>query len=341
MSFKYKCWGPRGSLPSPSLAGSAENPEFLTWGYGGNTSCYHLQAGPFSVIMDMGSGIKNLGNSMFKRGIAKDREHIVLISHYHWDHLQGGPFFGPFFMPTNKFHFHGFAPAGKESDVPFNDTVKHLLAEQQVSPHFPIAHGSMPSKKEYHTHQRQTSESFWYYIDEAGKLHFQAEYMEGVEDKGTLPATAKADPTRWIKITTIPLAHPDGCLGYLVEYMGDALLYATDVEPLRHPNLAICKAVTECKAVNGVKIVVLDGQYTEKKLATVTQTYGHGTPESCIDQAFACNLPEDAILLIHHHDPDHDDNTLHAMEVAAVAYAQKIGLKCRIQFAREGTVWEF
>jgi len=54
--IKITCWGPRGSLPSPSKKG------FNTTEFGGNTSCYHVEAGPFSIILDCGSGIRDLGN---------------------------------------------------------------------------------------------------------------------------------------------------------------------------------------------------------------------------------------------------------------------------------------
>ena len=190
----------------------------------------------------------------------------------------------------------------------------------------------MPSKKAYHTHRRQSSESFWYYLDENGKLEFQAEFMEGVEDKGTLPATAKADPTRWIKITTVQLNHPDGCLGYRVDYMGKSAVYATDNEPLRHANAALVKAS------EGVSWLLLDAQYDEGRLGGTTQTFGHGSPRACVDQAAASNLADDCILALHHHDPMHDDAKLYEMEVDAHHYAIEKAT-CRTVFAREGESW--
>jgi len=301
-------------------------------GYGGNTSCYHIEAGPFSIICDMGSGIANLGTDMFKTGCAVGKEHVILISHYHWDHLQGGPFFIPFFIPNNKFHFHGFAPAGMESTVPFDRVVEHLLSAQQMTPHFPVAHGSLPSKKDYHTHQRQFSESFWYYIDGKGKLEFQHEFSAEFDDKGTLPELTKSNPNNWIKITTIPLNHPDGCLGFRVDYMGKSVVYATDNEPLRYPNSAITK-VSE-----GASLLILDGQYDEKRLGGSTQTFGHGSPYSCVEQAAGAKLADDCTLVIHHHDPLHDDSKLYEMECNTHNYAIEKG-SCRTVFAREGDSW--
>ena len=332
MTIKITCCGSRGSLPTPSRAGRNGAPDFLTMGYGGNTSCYHIEAGPFSIICDMGSGISNLSSDMFKDGRAFKKEHIVLLSHYHWDHLQGGPFFGPFFIPSNKFHFHGFAPAGMEATVPFDRVVEHLLSEQQISPHFPVAHGSLPAKKDYHTHQRQFSESFWYYIDEQGRLEFQHEFSAFEVDKGTLPELTKANPKNWVKITTVPLNHPDGCLGFRVDYMGKSVVYATDNEPLRHPNAQLVKAS------KGASWLLLDGQYDEGRLGGMTQTFGHGSPRACVDQAAASELAPDGLLVIHHHDPVHDDSKLYEMELDAFNYAAERGVP-RTSFAREGDTW--
>jgi phosphoribosyl 1,2-cyclic phosphodiesterase len=331
--MKVTCYGSRGSIPSPSRKGRNGQPDFITYEYGGNTTCYHIEAGPFSLILDLGSGVANLGDDLMKTGKGFNKEHIVLISHYHWDHLQGGPFFVPFFIQSNKFHFHGFAPAGMETESKFDRTVEHLLSEQQVSPHFPVAHGALPSKKKYKSHQRQFAESFWYYIDEKGKLEFQHEFLPEYDTKGTLPMSAKSDPKNWIKITTIPLNHPDGCLGYRIEYMGKVAVYATDFEPLRFASDALVKAS------KGAHWLLLDGQYEESKIATTTQTFGHGTPKSCVEQAGSSELNENCYVIIHHHDPKHDDQKLYELEVECYEYAKAMNIK-NCSFAREGMVWE-
>lgn len=326
MTIKIKAYGTRGSLPTPSRKGRNGEPDFDTTEYGGNTSAYHVQAGPFSLILDMGSGIANMGADMLKDGRALGGSHIVLISHYHWDHIQGGPFFVPFFIQGNSFYFHGFAPAGMEIHTPFDLVVEKLLAEQQVSPHFPVAHGSLPAKKHYNTHQRQFSETFYYTFNRGGGI------SPAKEDDFIWSKKSDFHLENWIKITTIPLNHPDGCLGYRIEYMGKVIVYATDNEPLRHPNVQLVKGAA------GASWILLDGQYDEGRLKGMAQTFGHGSPRACVDQVRVTEMAPDGLLVIHHHDPAHDDTKLREIEKDTKAYATNVGA-CRTVFAREGDEW--
>jgi phosphoribosyl 1,2-cyclic phosphodiesterase len=317
-NIKITCWGPRGSLPSPSKKG------FSTTEFGGNTSCYHVEAGPFSVILDCGSGIRDLGNHLMATGKGFGKQFIVPLSHYHWDHIQGLPFCVPMFIAGNKFYFHGFAPSGHERGP--KPVVEAMLGHQQSNPHFLVAHTELPAERLYTDHARQFSETFWYkYVNS----------LLGIEkhEKGPGP---NDNPKNWIKFTTIPLNHPDGCLGYKIEYMGKSIVYATDNEPLRHTNAQLDKhaQLTDW--------LLLDGQYSEEQIGGMTQTFGHGTPAACIEQAKACLA---ALVVIHHHDPANDDKTLTAMEKATkrdcirLGYAAD-GLPGVVEFAREGVVWE-
>ena len=78
-----RCWGTRGSLPSPGPN---------TVRYGGNTSCVEVRAGDRVMIFDAGSGIRHLGDTLVRDGeVAAD----LFLSHFHWDHIQGLPFFRP------------------------------------------------------------------------------------------------------------------------------------------------------------------------------------------------------------------------------------------------------
>lgn len=318
------CGGHRGSIPSPS------RPGFSSMRYGGNTSSYHVQAGPFSFLMDMGSGLSVLSDKFMREGKGFKGQHIVLISHWHWDHIQGGPFFVPFFIASNTFHFHGFAPAGMDKKEDVEHAVENLLAHQQSSPHFPVAHGSMPCKKIWpKAHQRQFSESFWYYLDENNKLVMCPDAYIGLVHE-TLPASLKMDPQRWVKITTIPLNHPDGCLGYRIDYMGESFVYATDDEPLMFLNKELVKHGQDAD------IGIFDGQYTVEQLAGICQTFGHGTPRRCVEHAKACGMKR---CVIGHFDPKHDDAKLDAMLADAQAYAVEIGYTGIVEFAVEGTTW--
>lgn len=311
MTFKVTCYGPRGSLPSPSTGA------FATVEYGGNTSCYYVEAGPFRLILDGGSGIRVLGNDLMKR-----REvgglWLVFLSHYHWDHIQGLPFSVPLFIGANRFLFHGFTPSGHEAGP--RPVVEHMLEHQQSNPHFPVAHSAMPSNKDYVDLPRQFSKVLRYQV-ESDRL-----------GASVSPTTEEPGPDKpgVIKITSIPLNHPDGCLGYRIDYMGKVLVYATDNEPLRHLNAQLTKLG------QGADWILLDGQYTEEQLAGPTQGFGHGTPRACVEQAKGCNA---ALCAIHHHDPNHDDAQVAQMEADALAYAASHGYSGTVEFAREGKVW--
>ena len=95
MSAAVTFYGVRGSIPAPG-------PETVR--YGGNTSCVALRVGEDLLILDSGTGITRLGRELmagpFGRGAGVA---AILLSHAHWDHIQGFPFFPPIFVPGNRF----------------------------------------------------------------------------------------------------------------------------------------------------------------------------------------------------------------------------------------------
>ena len=113
-------WGVRGSIPAPG-------PE--TNRYGGNTSCVSVKALSGEVlILDMGTGVLNLGRSLMHGELGKGTGVAnVLLSHAHWDHIQGFPFFPPVFVPGNKFRIYGQARSS---------SMLEGILEGQMNPHF-------------------------------------------------------------------------------------------------------------------------------------------------------------------------------------------------------------
>lgn len=104
---KLSFWGVRGSTPTVDPA---------TWRFGGNTPCLELVAPDGTqFILDCGTGLRTLGNrwgdSHKDRGgstpASRDEAHIF-VTHYHWDHIQGIPFFTPLYSEQNQFHFYSF-----------------------------------------------------------------------------------------------------------------------------------------------------------------------------------------------------------------------------------------
>ena len=92
LNFSVRFWGVRGSIPCPGLA---------TQRYGGNTPCVEVQCGGRTIILDAGTGIRELGNSLVKRGEPIDAD--VLLTHAHYDHVIGIPFFAPLYLQQHKF----------------------------------------------------------------------------------------------------------------------------------------------------------------------------------------------------------------------------------------------
>jgi len=117
---KITFWGVRGSIPAPG-------PE--TNRYGGNTSCVSIEtAGGALVIIDMGTGLMHLGNALLRGAFGKGGgKAAVLLSHTHWDHIQGLGFFAPVFIAGNQFTVWG--PGG-------TDGVLEGILEGQMDPNF-------------------------------------------------------------------------------------------------------------------------------------------------------------------------------------------------------------
>ncbi len=165
--MRVKFWGVRGSIPTPlsteqlheklvqALSGAAginlvdpaevqayiaRLPPSVRSVVGGNTTCVEIDTGDEMIIVDCGSGMRPLGYSLMARefGRGKGVAHIFL-THAHWDHLQGYPFFLPAYVPGNKLIFYAV-----------NYNPQRYLEHQQVAPmYFPIPPNVMPAEKEF------------------------------------------------------------------------------------------------------------------------------------------------------------------------------------------------
>ncbi|MCC6806474.1 MAG: MBL fold metallo-hydrolase [Deltaproteobacteria bacterium] len=107
----------------------------MTSKFGGNTACVEFRYGPDRVIFDAGTGLRELGQSL---GQASNLELTVLLSHYHWDHLLGLPFFTPIFKPDTVLNIFG---ESKEGGGP-----RDALMRQFTAPSFPVEFSTLPSK---------------------------------------------------------------------------------------------------------------------------------------------------------------------------------------------------
>lgn len=180
---KLVFWGVRGSTPTL---------ERDTWRYGGNTPCLELTAPDGTrFILDCGTGMRMLGNRWTHAAGGGGVHAHVLVTHYHWDHIQGLPFFRPLFESQNRFHFYSF-----QSKFLGPDSLKKVLEAQLASPYFPVDVSTMTAARTFH---EVTSGQKW-------------------EINGT-------------RISAAWLNHPQGCLGYRLDTAGGSVVYATDNEP--------------------------------------------------------------------------------------------------------------
>jgi phosphoribosyl 1,2-cyclic phosphodiesterase len=116
--MRIKMWGVRGSIPTPG-------PDTVE--FGGNTSCYEVRAGDALIILDGGTGLRLLGQTLLPE---MPFEAWMFFSHVHWDHIQGFPFFTPAFVKGNVIHLHG--------GVNVTRTLEETLAGQMDYPSFPV-----------------------------------------------------------------------------------------------------------------------------------------------------------------------------------------------------------
>ncbi|MBV9574843.1 MAG: MBL fold metallo-hydrolase, partial [Acidobacteriales bacterium] len=175
--MRIKFWGVRGSTPTPQADKMR---------YGGNTSCVEVRVGDGLYIFDCGTGFRVLGQQLRREFRDRDIFAHVFVSHYHWDHIQGIPFFGPLFEnPQNRFAFHSSSRTR---------SLKKVMEEQMSSPYFPVGLTEMKAQRDF------------YEIQEG---QCQLENM---------------------KVQSMWLNHPQGCLGFRLETKEGILVYATDNE---------------------------------------------------------------------------------------------------------------
>ncbi len=132
-SLRLRFWGTRGSIPTPGPA---------TARYGGNTACVELRVGEQLIIIDAGSGIRELGDSLMRESAGKKVEGHLFIGHAHYDHIQGLPFFTPAYLPQNRFSIYGVHGTTKG--------FSEVLSGQMTEPYFPVTMKQMMSNPAIH-----------------------------------------------------------------------------------------------------------------------------------------------------------------------------------------------
>ncbi len=131
MGLTIRFWGVRGTIACAS-------PNYMT--FGGNTSCVEVQAGDRLIILDAGTGIRELGRRLVQEPV---READLLFSHTHWDHINGFPFFAPAFR--EEWTFRVFA-----GHLRANGGIRSTLAGQMAEPVFPVPIEIMKARLQFH-----------------------------------------------------------------------------------------------------------------------------------------------------------------------------------------------
>lgn len=271
-----KFWGVRGSIPVPG-------PNTVI--YGGNTTCIEIITSEKQrIIIDAGTGIRELGNNLLKEefGEGKGLAHI-LFTHSHWDHIQGFPFFAPAYIgkrdgdgsripgSCNEFNLYGSSDVG--------DRLENIMRGQMDNRYFPV---------------------------DLGYLSAIINFKTLIDNKTEIGNT---------KISARRLLHPNGVLGFRIEDQDKVLTIATDCE---HPNSGSIDT-NLFELAHNADVLIYDGQYTEQEYnpekynikAQTKKGFGHSTPDEGVKIAQESGVKK---LVITHHDPLHTDNILSKME---------------------------
>ncbi len=287
MTFKVKFRGTRGSYPTPKATHLK---------YGGNTSCVEVNVRDRLIILDAGTGIIELGESLTREHILSgsnidERRPIkatVILSHIHLDHIQGLPFFSPEFLKTTKLEIYG-PDSGKEK---LKDTISSLMFDKS----FPVSLEEIQGSININSFsQRQVL-----VIKENGEhiLSNLTDFNKNDTEKNDIVITA-------YKTT----AHPkNGCLCIKISYKDKVLVYATDKE---------CYVGSDKKFIEfayGCDVLIHDAQYTHQDYISPVmpkQGYGHSTFNMAIETA---KLAKAKKLYFFHYDPNYDDNILDMLD---------------------------
>jgi phosphoribosyl 1,2-cyclic phosphodiesterase/FixJ family two-component response regulator len=294
-ALTLRFWGVRGSVPTPGPS---------TVHYGGNTSCVEVRADGQLLVLDAGTGIRELGLSLGREFPDQPLSLSLLISHTHWDHIQGLPFFNPLYNARHRVRIFGCEGA--------REGLLKTLSSQMESPFFPVGWQSLPSRIEI----EEVKESKF----QIGAVSVETIYLNhpgvclGYRIRGSGGSVAYLpdhEPFQRYKFHS-----SDSGLSASAEFLQFA----------RRQDQKLADFVRD------VDVLILDAQYD----ATEYQTrvgWGHG----CVDDVVALALNANAKrLCLFHHDPTHDDEKISQMTQWARDFVAALGEPLEVDAAREG-----
>lgn len=278
MALSVSFFGTRGSIPTPGPG---------TVRYGGNTPALLVDAGDGRrLVLDAGTGIRRLAHAVEPDPV----DLTILLSHTHWDHIQGLPFFRPLFQPGSSLRIVGpKQPVGSLDEV---------LRSQMAPAVFPVP------------------------LDMIGAT---VDVTEITESALTLSG---------FEVTCLPLCHPGATLGYSIRSRtgGPAFTYMTDNE-LGAPDAAARRPAL-VRFLQATDVLVHDAMYFEAELAG-RRGWGHSGASEAVALAVEAGIGR---LVLFHHAPDHDDDTLERLAEEADRARHRMGGSVTVTLAREGDV---
>lgn len=292
MALHVRFWGVRGSIPVPGLS---------TRRYGGNTACVEVRSDQTRFVLDAGSGLRELGLAMAAEP-GPDTIHL-LISHAHWDHIQGFPFFVPAYQGDTRIHVYDHAGPESARDM------HRLLSGQMHSDYFPVQFAELGAEI-----LRET-------------LTDAPHPVDGVEIS-LLPVF---HPGGCLSFRLREQAS------------GATVVYATDCELDKvivnqsddHPTAGgplrlLPEEVVDF--VRGADLLIIDGQYGDEEYAQRVG-WGHSRATTAVDLAVQAGVRQAAIF---HHDPMQSDLDVEAKLDACRRRAAELGSTVQVFAAREG-----
>ena len=277
--LSVRFWGVRGSIPCPGRS---------TIEFGGNTACVEIRADKRPVIVDLGTGVKPLGDYLLANDLKNGPMDIdVFISHTHWDHIMGFPMFTPIFIPSTKMRIMG--------PVSYNDdTLESIISDQLSYRYWPVRQIELAAKIEYRELKETT-------LDMGGGLKLITKYLNH-------PILCLGYRFEYQGKTIITAFDHEP---YRNLFPTDPNDPSYDAEAAREGEKAAMEENDRIlQFYHGADVLIHDTQYTaaefEKHLG-----WGHSSYEYAIEAACQSEVKK---LVFFHHDPNSNDEYLEALE---------------------------
>jgi phosphoribosyl 1,2-cyclic phosphodiesterase/CheY-like chemotaxis protein len=287
-----KFWGVRGSIAAPG-------PETVY--YGGNTSCVEVRSGSDIIVLDAGTGIRKLGLSLVQEFKDLPIRLNVLLTHSHWDHIQGFPFFPPAYNLKNEVTICGFEGA--------RQGLQSTLSTQMENPYFPISMEQMPGAIA---------------IRELKELNFKVGNIDVKAHFLNHPGICAG----------YRLFTPGGSISYLpdVELFQQVRTHAKDSSARSEIETVPEEDRNVLEFIRGSDVLIIDSQYDAEEYGKHIG-WGHSCFEDAVTLAMQGKVGR---LFLFHHDPDHTDEHISRMVARAREIAQRHHSPLIVEAAREG-----